>query len=930
MAISVPTSAFADEWVRLVRGLESASERLGRELAECGRLTAAALGRAEIPTGDLQDHAGDDEMSNFVRTRGAEGRARLLNPMRELDRRQPLRQALAALDAYRTNLGELARRTPAAVRARGTDLAAVPERAGTNSLALRIASRRSREKTVPLRTALQRALYRIEKRQQAIEGRFVTELLRSIYDLRENWRLTRVELDRAAAGEPPTDPTQLEASRKSPVGGVTRATEGMMNGLRALAAELSGAVAEEAATGFLLGSLSTPRSHRRARAVHLEYWSAQVGSMEREMQLESDLFEGEQRILSTALGACRSIERERETLLRSVDDLSTWLSARLASPPAGPSAPPRPPVVVPAMSRSNGLSSEVRTVARSLPHELGLIRRLRETSGRRLSWKVLRPADLAIEAFEGVAQSGIERLFSGIEAEHLAMFREVERALQVVEYGTTELGVDEGTDDAVEREALENARGLLRVEKETVDSSVDHDRRRMIGLLASFFEEYRGLLVRSRLGALAHLGSLDVRNVAAVAADSVWRWLLRAGGSLSRLGPYLAKRFLIAIQWLPPEETVGSDVTRRPYLPREFTLDVRSRDLPKIYRRLFRFEAVEDPRFLIGREEELQAITEARQLWEDQRPVAVLVVGARGSGKTSLINCAIQGCLDGLEIYRGEVRERVMDAPGIRAIVADVVGVNDPTRLEEELANRRGVIVLEELERAFLREIGGFAAVRELQRLIAATCGSMLWIVACNQRAFSLLNRAVNLADGFSHRIDAASVSREALRQAILVRHNLSGLRLRFLVSPGRRPAFERLTARLRRRRDPEALFFERLAEESGGVFRTAFELWLGQVGTIRAGVLDVQPLTEPDIGDLIDELDQYDLFSLVATMQHGSLTPEEHARVFQQRPAQSRAELDELLSRELIEPDPLRPGARIRPSANRVAREALHRHNLG
>ncbi|MEZ4586972.1 MAG: hypothetical protein R2909_11265 [Gemmatimonadales bacterium] len=91
-----------------------------------------------------------------------------------------------------------------------------------------------------------------------------------------------------------------------------------------------------------------------------------------------------------------------------------------------------------------------------------------------------------------------------------------------------------------------------------------------------------------------------------------------------------------------------------------------------------------------------------------------------------------------------------------------------------------------------------------------------------------------------------------------------------------------------------------------------------------------MKPIETPAIDEVIEQLDGDDLFTLVAIMQHGSLTAEEHARVFQWPAATSRAELDDLLARELIEPDPGRPGLRVRPGALRVVREALHRRNLG
>jgi hypothetical protein len=204
-----------------------------------------------------------------------------------------------------------------------------------------------------------------------------------------------------------------------------------------------------------------------------------------------------------------------------------------------------------------------------------------------------------------------------------------------------------------------------------------------------------------------------------------------------------------------------------------------------------------------------------------------------------------------------------------------------------------------------------------------------LWVAVTNRSAFNLLDAALELGSGFSHRLDVASARPAALRQAVEVRHNLSGLRLRFLAPPGPKGRVPAAVAAIRRRVDPEEAFFAALSRESDGIFRTAFQLWLSQIESVQGGTITMKPMGRPPLDAVIEELDQDDLFSLSAVMQHGSLTPEEHAAVFDSTLGASRAQLDDLLARELIEPDPARPGFRVRPRALRVVREALRRRNL-
>jgi hypothetical protein len=325
----------------------------------------------------------------------------------------------------------------------------------------------------------------------------------------------------------------------------------------------------------------------------------------------------------------------------------------------------------------------------------------------------------------------------------------------------------------------------------------------------------------------------------------------------------------------------------------------------------------------------LGAIEEARSLWESGRKVAMIIVGERGSGKTSLINCALKRCLHDFEVVRTEFARRILSAAEMRGFLAGALEAADPDRLEQTLADRRRVIILEELERCYLRQVGYYRAIRELQRLIAATCTTTLWILATNEIAFQLLHPAVDLGQTFSHRINAGTATRVDLRQAILLRHDLSGLRLQF--APPAQPG--RLADRLRQgfhdHRDPESEFFESLSRESAGVYRSAFDIWLGHIEGAHAGILYMKKIELPDLSHVIDDLTQEDLFTLLAIPQHGGLTAEEHATIFQKTVAASRAQLDGLLAREIIEPEPGRPGLRVRPEAMRIVREALYRRNL-
>jgi hypothetical protein len=192
-----------------------------------------------------------------------------------------------------------------------------------------------------------------------------------------------------------------------------------------------------------------------------------------------------------------------------------------------------------------------------------------------------------------------------------------------------------------------------------------------------------------------------------------------------------------------------------------------------------------------------------------------------------------------------------------------------------------------------------------------------------------VLDAAMQFGRVFSHRINAMSVSREDLENAILERHRLSGLRLDFAAPPVGDPRINRLRTWFGLQDSPQELFFDSLYQQSGGVFRSAFELWVSSIERAEGRILKIRQPLEPAFGRFRTELTQEDHFTLLSIQEHGSLTVEEIANVLCEKSEASRLRLDRLRTLGLVEQDPEHPGLRIRPEAQRFADELLKRVNL-
>jgi hypothetical protein len=280
-------------------------------------------------------------------------------------------------------------------------------------------------------------------------------------------------------------------------------------------------------------------------------------------------------------------------------------------------------------------------------------------------------------------------------------------------------------------------------------------------------------------------------------------------------------------------------------------------------------------------------------------------------------------------VVQGRFCERLQDSAHVDAVLRGMLNVPEGEDLRVALSKERRVILLEETERTFLRHVNGFEALRALLSLISDTSRSTLWILSLNLVAFRYLSAAVRLNQCFSHQINAMAVEPQDLTNAILMRHNLSGLRLHFAAPPGKSWPIERARRLLGLQEDRQQEFFDALYRQSSGVFRSAFELWRRYIDRAEGGILHMRSPVPPSYGSLASQFSREDLFALQAILQHGSLTPPEHAVVFGLTETQSRNRLEGLADREILEPDPHAPGWRVRPEAGYVVRQTLYAENL-
>lgn len=926
------TSDFPSLWRGFTEELEARNQVLQDELAAAWEQLDSLLGRhaekiaraegVRPPEGSLES------IRELATTRAA---PYLSDPLQALKRIHPQERALRALETFQTGLEDILGLLPQTLTVPRGELAAELCRDGRplRRLALRLGRK---PRVLQPRPVLRQALWAHSARRVEPDGDLLLLLARASLALLIPWQLLRNDTLRAMAGNP-SDPRTLDKARAEwleMVGSIrrdaARALEAQGDRCRRLRGELEAA---------LLAGERRLADRRLGRAMNrwqrcFRYWASRQRAILAQLELEASsrgLLEGS---VGVSEDAVRSVDEEHALLLGELDKVGRWLSGWREGETESPFPPPGAHLVSSA-DRASDWKRRLEAAGRgALPASIESVDLGRPLPGRRPRSRSV-PAEARFT--RSLAGTGRELALAGFgEAEegHRAIIQQIERAREVAAYsleaGREEGGSEEGRQ--VVRDGISNALKLLEHQRKSTRDHHPVIGRKLAEALSGVFFQFHIRMEESRLGLFRHLARQKSRQALRAGALTVME---RVGSGSDWLGDHLAlaNQYVLAkLGWAPPSTIAVQPVSRRPYLGEVLHLKAGPRELPAIYRRLFRLAPLEDTRFLVGRETEMAAAAEARQRWEEGRAVAILVAGARGSGKTSFLNCARAGVFGDLPLSSGQFGERITTAPAMRAFLSALLGIED-AELESRLKSERRLVILEEVERTFIRRIGGFEGLRALLDLISTTCRNTLWILSLNESALGYLRQVVGMEEYFSHRINAMAVSPRHLKSAILQRHNLSGLRLHFAQPPPEESRRGRIGKLLGLRREPEQNYFDSLYRQSEGIFRSAFELWQESVDRVEGGVLYMRHPVEPSYEGIISRLTLEDSFILQAILQHGGLTPGEIARVFDYSERRSDSCIEKLISWEIIEPDPSNPGFRVCPEAGRLVRQALYRQNL-
>ncbi|MCU0662699.1 MAG: cation:proton antiporter [Myxococcota bacterium] len=326
------------------------------------------------------------------------------------------------------------------------------------------------------------------------------------------------------------------------------------------------------------------------------------------------------------------------------------------------------------------------------------------------------------------------------------------------------------------------------------------------------------------------------------------------------------------------------------------------REIPLDYVKLFSLAPVREHRLAVAHEAQLRSIVATERTWLTAGSGSALLIGAHGSGRTSLLNL-YELETSAPRLLRPDPLEWRREVGLVAAIAIELGVAPNALSVLAALAETPTTIMVDDLEQWFTPNLEGLSRLEKFLELIVASRDTAFWIISVEETAAALLSQAVGLEQAFSRVVRLRPLSSVELREAIERRHALSGRRMRFTTT-----SLSRLAARLRRT-DEKAIYFELLAHISEGNLSRAYTLYLSslnldQEGSIHPHIHLTLRIALPFLRAIPAEV----VGALVHLCRFGPMSNDELSTLLRSAPSLMRRHLSFLQASGLIEPLPTYP----------------------
>ncbi|MFV0346299.1 MAG: hypothetical protein ACK5IQ_08670 [Bacteroidales bacterium] len=312
-----------------------------------------------------------------------------------------------------------------------------------------------------------------------------------------------------------------------------------------------------------------------------------------------------------------------------------------------------------------------------------------------------------------------------------------------------------------------------------------------------------------------------------------------------------------------------SDISKRIY------------ELPVIYRYLFENTPVKEVNLFLLRQQETCKIDEALKDWKQNNFAATLMIGENGSGKSSLLHyyfTTIKGSFKIVHLNIDRFYYSNEDFYELMQQVFENPGLENDADIHDHIKklNSQQIVILDGLERMFLRKPGGFDCLQKLLTFIVSTDRRIFWICSISLHACNYLEKTISIKENFDYLVQLNTLTSDEIKSIILKRHRLSGYVAAY--EDDARQSNSKMSER-DRQAILEKEFFGGLNKFADSNISLSLYFWLESISEFTDKELYIKRFQTPDFS-FLETLSPEKIYTLLLIVLHGRITIETHALI--------------------------------------------------
>ena len=322
-------------------------------------------------------------------------------------------------------------------------------------------------------------------------------------------------------------------------------------------------------------------------------------------------------------------------------------------------------------------------------------------------------------------------------------------------------------------------------------------------------------------------------------------------------------------------------------MPRQEVID----RLPYYYKNLFSGKSIVGDEFWIGRSREMKIADQSIQRFRQGNSGGLLITGPRKSGRTSLLRKVAYKYFDRTKIFSINLHH---NEGGNLPLFTDLLQkatmrTGSPEEIIADLPYD-SVVLIGDLEMWWQRNLEGQQVVDEILKLISKFGSKTLFLIDCNLFTFLYMNRIHPMDDFFLAVISIEPFDAEDLKNAVMSRHQSSGLKLKL----ADKPDYELSAWGI-------AGLFNDYFNYSSGKVGTALNAWLAGIKSMKDNAILIK---KPDksTSEALDLLEDSWIVLLVQFLIHGRMSKQKLMEIMTESPEEVQRNLNSLKRAGLIQ----------------------------